>query len=83
MTIWYMRDNHTFIPLPLDADEAMARLRRAFIDEIDAYGMLCTTEGPMRGKYEHAAKDWSEFEPRARKWLDAALLPSGGELEAG
>ena len=48
MTIWYMRDNHTFLPLPLDVDKAMKRLRAAFIDELDTYGMLCTKEGPMK-----------------------------------
>lgn len=83
MKIWYMRDNHTFLPLPLDADEAMDRLRKAFIDERDTYGMLCTKEGPMRDKSEHAGKDWPEFEPRARKWIEAALLPTDAEVEYG
>ena len=81
MKIWYMRDNHTFLSLPLDVDKAMKRLRAAFIDELDTYGMLCTKEGPMKSTNEHARSDWAEFEPRARAWIEAALKPTDAELE--
>jgi hypothetical protein len=76
-----MRDNHTFLPLPLNVDEAMVVLRRAFIDERDTYGSLCCKQGPMRNKMEHAKADWSEFEPRARKWIEDALKPTDEEIE--
>ena len=81
MRIWYMRDNHTFLSLPLDVDAAMVELRRTFIEEHDTYGSLCCKEGPMRHKMEHANADWSEFEPRARRWIEAALKPTDAELE--
>lgn len=81
MKIWYMRDNHTFLSLPPDVDAAMVELRRAFIDKRDTYGSLCCREGPMRNKMEHAHADWLEFEPRARKWIEAALKPTDAEIE--
>lgn len=81
MRIWYMRDNHTFLSLPLDVGAAMVELRRTFIDERDTYGSLCCKEGPMRNKMEHAKADWSEFEPRARRWIEAALKPTDAEIE--
>lgn len=81
MKIWYMRDNHTFLSLPPDVDAAMVELRRAFIEKRDTYGSLCCTEGPMRNKMEHARADWLEFEPRARKWIEAALKPTDAEIE--
>ena len=76
-----MRDNHTFLPLPLDVDAAIDELRKAFIDKRNTYGMLCTKQGPMRNKHEHAGKDWCEFEPRARKWIEAALMPNVADVE--
>jgi hypothetical protein len=81
MKIWYMRDNHTFLSLPLNVDAAMVELRKAFFDARDTYGMLCCKEGPMRKKVEQAQADWSEFEPRARKWIEAALKPTDAEIE--
>ena len=81
MKLWYMRDNHTFLLLPPDVDAAMVELRRAFIEKRDTYGMLCCTEGPMRNKVEHAQADWLEFEPRARKWIEAALNPTDADIE--
>ena len=81
MKIWYMSDNHTFRSLPLNVEASMTELRRAFIDERDTYGSLCCKEGPMRNKMEHAKADWPEFEPRARKWIEAALKPTEAEIE--
>ena len=81
MRIWYMRDNHTFLSLPLDVDAAMVELRRAFIEEHDVYGSLCCKEGPMRNTMEHARADWPEFEPQARRWIEAALKPTDAEIE--
>lgn len=81
LKLWYMRDNHTFIRLPLDLNVAMTKLRTAFIDERDTYGMLCTKQGPMQNAPEHAYANWDEFEPRARKWIKDALEPSDAEIE--
>ena len=81
MRIWYMRDNHTFLSLPNNVEMAMIELRRSFIDEHDTYGMLCTQEGPMSGANAHAGKDWQEFCPRARCWIEAALQPTAAEIE--
>ena len=81
MKIWYMRDNHTFLPLPLPLEAAMEQLRTAFVDMRDTYGSLCTNQGPMSRKMEHAGNDWKEFSPRARAWLEAAVKPTAAELE--
>ena len=35
----------------------------------------------MRNKVEHAKADWLEFEPRARKWIEAALKPTDADIE--
>ena len=78
--LWYMRDNHTFRRLPANVDDAMAILRDEF-DAGETYGMLCTKQGPMAGKNEHARKDWGDFEPRARRWLLAAMQPTAAEAE--
>ena len=81
MRIWYMRDNHTFLALLRDVDAAMEQLRIAFVDERDTYGSLCTKEGPMANKMEHAYSNWDDFAPRAQAWIEAALKPSAAELE--
>lgn len=78
--LWYMRDNHTFRRLPANVDDAIAILRDEF-GAGETYGMLCTKEGPMVGKYEHAREDWGDFERRARRWLLAAMQPTAAEAE--
>ena len=77
MNIWYMRDNPTFRKLPRDADAAMDVLREEFAAG-NNYGMLCGKEGIG---VEHAHSTWPEFEPRARKWLAAALAPTAADIE--
>ena len=39
--MYYMRDNHTFLPIPLDPDEAEVLLRQEF-DNGYTFGMLCS-----------------------------------------
>lgn len=78
--VWYMRDNHTFRRLPPEIELAVAILRDEF-NAGETYGMLCTKQGPMSGKVEHAGKDWNAFEPRARRWLIAAMQPTAAEAE--
>ena len=79
--IWYMRDNHTFVALPPEVDGAMARLEETFHGYYGTYGMLCTKTGPMRSTALNAGKEWSEFAPRARAWIEAALAPTDAEIE--
>jgi hypothetical protein len=79
--IWYMRDNHTFLKLPSEVDKAMVALREEFVERLGTYGALCTKQGPKAGKMEQARASWSEFAPRARAWLTAALGPTAAEIE--
>lgn len=75
--VWYMRDNHTFRPLPLDVEAALAAMR----DERDAgqtYGMLCghpagVVPGPVHAS---TAAEWPAFEDAARRWLETAVARS-------
>jgi hypothetical protein len=74
---WYMRDNHTFRPLPLDVDAALAIMR----DERDngkTYGMLCGSPHGVVPPAVHArtAAEWPAFEDAARPWLEAAVARS-------
>ena len=76
--IWYMRDNHTFRPLPLDVEQALAVMR----EERDAgqtHGMLCgKPEGGVVDAPIHApgAADWAAFESGASPWLARAVAVS-------
>jgi len=80
VSLYYMRDDHSFVGLPDHVDGAMMRLRQEFSDGC-TYGMCCTKLGPMRNKNEHARGDWAEFAPRARAWLVKALEPSEADVE--
>ena len=40
LNIYYMRSNHTFIPLPMDREQAKARIIQEF-KQGQSYGMLC------------------------------------------
>lgn len=70
MKIWYMRDNHTFRPLPLNVEAAIDTLRNEF-DQGNTYGMLCSKE-PALCEVVHAKDSWTTFEVEARKWLTSA-----------
>jgi hypothetical protein len=73
MKLYYMRDNHTFRPLPLDIEGAIAGCREEF-DAGYTSGMLCRTPHTFPEINVHAMSDWSDFEARAREWL-AEVLP--------
>jgi hypothetical protein len=74
MPIWYMRDDHTFAPLPLNIDEAMEALEH----ELSYYasGMLCARHpwGATAVDVCHAHyDDLDGFRARARDWLALAI----------
>ena len=76
--LYYMRDNHTFVPLPREADGAIAVLRQEFEDGWN-HGMLCSD---TRRPVAHAHGDFTEFEPRARAWFaEEIAYRSPGDLE--
>lgn len=76
MKIWYMRDNHTFRPLPLDVEAAIDTLRNEF-DQGNTYGMLCSKEPALSDSVHAKDKDsWVAFEAEARKWLTRAVTLS-------
>ncbi len=84
-SIYYMRDNHTFLLLPEDdVDAAIEAIRHAYMVEAYSCGMLCTKR-PDAPPHVHGLgrEGWSEFEARARHWLTAMLKPykSPGDLE--
>ena len=72
--IWYMRDNCTFRPLPLNADAAIAAMSEEF-DDGNAHGMLCGSPRSLLSAVIHApsADRWDEFERNARSWLEEAV----------
>lgn len=74
---WYMRDNHTFRPLPLDVDAALQVMREER-DDGNTYGMLCGKPDGVLGSVMHAhgAADWPRFEAAARPWLEQAVTRS-------
>lgn len=76
--IWYMRDNHTFRPLPMDIEQALAVMREER-DEGHTYGMLCgKPEGGVVPPpvHAHTASGWPIFEAAARPWLETAIAAS-------
>ena len=81
LKIWYMRDNHTFRPLPLDVHAAMAAIREEW-NEGYTYGMLCS-DSRIKPNV-HGRGDWNAFVPEAMAWLERAIeqqktaLPEGG-----
>lgn len=80
MTLWYMRDNHTFRKLPLDPDRAIAAMREEWDDGYTG-GCLFSrpappSENPLRdstGVTGSARAGWDDFETRARVFLARAL----------
>ena len=72
-----MRDNNTFRALPLDVENALAAMREER-DDGQTHGMLCgEPRGVIRGFVHAGAGDaWSDFEARARLWLEDAIAKS-------
>jgi hypothetical protein len=75
--IWYARDNHTYRPLPLDVEAALAAMREER-DAGETYGMLCGRPDCVVPEPIHAsnAAAWPTFEAAARPWLEAAVALS-------
>ena len=71
ISIWYMRDNHTFRKLPLNVEGALETMREER-DRGAVYGMLCGWPGASVPGQVHArsAADWPVFEAAARLWLE-------------
>lgn len=74
---WYMLENHTFCPLPLDVDEAIQVMREER-DAGNTYGMLCgTPDGVVHPPVTAGrANEWEAFEAQARPWLESAVAAS-------
>lgn len=74
---WYMRDDHTFRPLPLDVERAVSALREER-DLRNLYGMLCGSPDGVVPAPVHARdlEKWPEFEAEAREWLVKAVRAS-------
>jgi hypothetical protein len=66
-----MRDNHTFLPLPLNVGMAESLIRREF-EQGYTYGMLCSKSKGMENVL-HVENDVEEFLPEARKWIQQAI----------
>ena len=71
VTIYYMRDNHTFRALPLDVEAAIGAMREER-DAGNTYGMLCSQQ-ITNVVHAPSAAEWDDFELRAREWLEAAI----------
>lgn len=67
MRAYYMRDNHTFLTLPLDVDEAMDAIYSEFCDGYGG-GLLCTKH-PLITSQVNADGDWESFRHHAKRWL--------------
>ena len=73
MKIYYMRDNHTFLPLPLDAGAAESLIRQEF-DSGYTGGMLCSKDPRMKEVvHANGSKHGEEFFADARKWIEKAI----------
>jgi hypothetical protein len=76
LKLWYMRDDHSFRPLPHHVESALELIYREFQCGY-SHGMLCAHNGrprrPMIDPDAHGKGDFEEFEPRARRWLTAEL----------
>lgn len=73
MKIYYMRDNHTFLPLPLDVDMAELALHKEF-DAGYTYGMLCSKSAGMETPlHARGNKNAEEFFSGAREWIQRAI----------
>jgi hypothetical protein len=83
ISIWYMRDNHTFLQLPLDVKAAIELISHEFAAGY-SHGMLCSKHPAMAYKHVHGNGSiaWHAFETEAREWLASAIdamQPKTGE----
>lgn len=74
-TAYYMRDNHTFLKLPNDPDEAL-KLIAAEVRDGFSHGMLCSKQYSV-GVHLQGKEDWLSFEEAARDWFASYLAAQG------
>lgn len=72
LPIWYMRDNHTFLRLPLNVDQALQLIRQEFVEGM-SYGMLCSKNNELPLVHAEGPERWPVFEIAAREWLKRAV----------
>lgn len=70
--VYYMRDNHTFLPVPLYEDQAMAVLMREFLTGTRR-GMLCSKHPKLENSSVNANGKWEDFEDPAREFMRQAI----------
>jgi hypothetical protein len=57
LALWYMRDNHTFVSLPLDPDEAAEKITKVLKEEAGRCGMLCSHQYKGYVHHDYTAPD--------------------------
>lgn len=74
ITLWYMRDNHTFKRLTGPVEEMLSQCMAEF-DAGWTGGMLCTKSlAGMEHVHAHGSAKRGEFKDAARAWLMKANL---------
>lgn len=68
MKIYYMRDNHTFLILPLSADDAIDKLRAEFAEGWTC-GMVCC-HAIKENVHSKGTEHWDEFERAVREYFE-------------
>ena len=73
MKIYYMRDNHTFLPLPFNVDEAIRLIKEEF-EKGYTYGMLCSKDPNIYSMVHANGKErLNQFLVEATAWLNNAI----------
>lgn len=65
---YYMRDNHSFLPLPFDIEQALDAIHLEFGRGF-GHGMLFTKNGSLN-RVVHAEGNWENFRHDAKQWLN-------------
>ncbi len=78
VTVWYMRDNHTFLRLPLEVNLALQALEDEFIHG-DSRGMLCSKHPGLVNIQYHSNGNWNDFKPLAVGFLREAMRIANAE----
>ncbi|EJL90238.1 hypothetical protein [Pantoea sp. GM01] len=76
---YYMRDDHSFLLLPVDAELALDVIYHEF-EQGFSYGMLCTKNSNLN-RVVHAEGNWEDFRHEAKQWLNEfmAIQTSGDD----
>lgn len=79
MKIYYMRDNHAFVHIPLDVSLAESILRQEFSDGW-TYGMMCShSEGMKDLLHASGGENAEQFFNDAKDWVSKAIKIANGE----